>query len=83
MPQTVIQFKNIEKLPFLDTDGRDFKVEKYIIKDFLLDKKIKDDDENGEKKKFKKKFNAKKKVSQDLLGIIRSRQITEYFSHKN
>ena len=36
--QTVIQFKNIKKLPFLDTDGRDFKVKKCIVKDFLLNK---------------------------------------------
>ena len=83
LPQTVTQFKNMEELFFLDTDRRDFKVEKYIIKDFLLDKKMKNNDENGEKEEFKKKLDAEKKVSQDLLRIIRFRQITEYFSHEN
>ena len=81
--QTVIQFKNIKKLSFLDTDGRDFKIKKYIIKDFLLDKKIKNNDEDGEEKKFEKELDAEEKVSQDLLEIIRFRQVTEHFSYKN
>jgi hypothetical protein len=83
LPQTVTQFKNMEGLPFLDTDGRDFKVEKCIVEDFSLDKKMKDDDEDGEEEEFGKELDAEEKVSQDLLGIIRSRQVTEHLSHEN
>ena len=66
----------------MDTDGRDFKVKKCIIEDFSLNKKMKND-ENSEKEKFEKKLDAEEKISQDLLKIIRFRQVTEYLSHKN
>ena len=38
----------MKELPFLNTDGHDFKIEKYIIEDFSLNKKKKDNDKEGE-----------------------------------
>ena len=50
-------------LPFLNTDEHDFKIEKCIIKNFLLNKKKKNNDKEGEEEKFKKEFYTEKKVS--------------------
>ena len=78
MFQTVILFKNMKGLPFLNTDEHDFKIE-----NFSLNKKKKNNDEEGEEEEFEKEFYAEKKVSQNLFKIIRFRQVTEHFSHEN
>ena len=84
-PRTEGSFENMEGLPFLPTDGNDghyFKVEELRVEDFSLEK-IQPDDEQDEDEEFGKTLTPEEKANQDMLGIIRSHQVTEHLSPEN